>query len=215
MKLQVALLTIAGCALSAQAASDPIEVPEFNVEDHLEEAKKVFDNFCDSDPEAYSFEEFKATVGGEEDRLLALTFKRDDANKDQRVTFDEFKRWFTRGNLFLQLDGAVDGTRDGRISLEEFMIEWHGMPDSIFDADDADGDGFVTFEEFTGPKGANAPRVNVFANLDSDRSGDITLEEFQVEWHTVDESVFHDEDVDSDNVLTWSEFQGPKVRNTQ
>lgn len=89
------------------------------------------------------------------------------------------------------------------------------MPDSIFEADDANGDGFVTFDEFTGPKGANAPRVNVFANLDSDRSGDITLEEFQAEWHTVDESVFHEEDVDSDLVLTWSEFQGPKVGDTQ
>lgn len=123
MKLHLALLTIAGSSLSAKAVSDPLEVPEFNVEDHLEEAKKVFDSFCDADPESYSFEEFKATVGGEEDRLLKLTFKRDDKNEDGRVTFDEFKRWFTRGNLFLQLDGSVDGTRDGRISLEEFMIE--------------------------------------------------------------------------------------------
>jgi hypothetical protein len=45
------------------------------------------------------------------------------------------------------------------------------MPVTIFEGDDDDSDGFLTFSEFSGPKGAYARQTNVFAALDVDKDG--------------------------------------------
>ncbi len=42
---------------------------------------------------------------------------------------------------------------------------------NIFEGDDDDSDGFLTYSEFSGPKGAYERQVNVFAALDVNKDG--------------------------------------------
>jgi len=123
-------------------------------------------------------------------------------------------------NIFSMLDTNVDG----RISKREWSIDWHSLEnrDAVFLEEDADGDGYVQWTEFSGPKGqsvdealaaAEARRegdTNLFARLDDDGDWTITREEFLVEWHGAPESLFEAEDANEDGVISWEEFEGPK-----
>ena len=73
-------------------------------------------------------------------------------------------------NLFARLDA----NGDWRISREEFAVEWHKAPASLFAAEDANEDGFVEWEEFEGPKGQHGPKgtQDLFSRLDADRDGE-------------------------------------------
>mmetsp|Transcript_11553 Transcript_11553/g.16710 ORF Transcript_11553/g.16710 Transcript_11553/m.16710 type:complete len:422 (-) Transcript_11553:42-1307(-) len=203
--------TTLGLCASLVSGAGEVDIVDFNIEDYIDEATEVFNKLVgDANVGGYTLESFLQAAGSEGDANTKLVFKRDDANEDGIVDFVEFKRWFTRGNLFLQLDGALTSERDGLVSREEFMVEWHAMPEAVFVADDKDEDGFISFEEFTGPKGADGRDVNVFAALDDNRDGVITKEEFGAEWHQVSLSVFDTEDIDGDGVISWDEFKGPK-----
>jgi hypothetical protein len=119
---------VGGAAAAAAASGDGIEaaVLNFKVADHIEEAKAVFKRLpSEADGTFYTLADFKRMMNssGVDQKLLLLTFQRDDADGDGQVTFDEYSRWFTRGNLFLQLDGSLPGTeRDGLVSRDEFMV---------------------------------------------------------------------------------------------
>jgi Ca2+-binding EF-hand superfamily protein len=210
------LVSAADNTNAVQTATTPSQsrIPvDYNVEDYLDEAKDIFKAICGEagDQTSFTKEHFFRNAGVEANSEAAnLVFERDDTNNDGKVSFDEFKRWFTRGNLFLQLDGALDNQRDGQVSREEFLVVWHGVPVEVFDADDLDSDGFVSREEFTGPLGAYGPLTNVFAQLDFNRDGKLTRTEFTVEWHEIDPTVFDNEDANGDDALSWDEFQGPK-----
>eukprot|EP00565_Helicotheca_tamesis_P004506 CAMPEP_0185725822 /NCGR_PEP_ID=MMETSP1171-20130828/1983_1 /TAXON_ID=374046 /ORGANISM="Helicotheca tamensis, Strain CCMP826" /LENGTH=206 /DNA_ID=CAMNT_0028394041 /DNA_START=97 /DNA_END=717 /DNA_ORIENTATION=- len=56
---------------------------------------------------------------------------------------------------------SIDLNKDGKLSREEFSAFFKTLqqpePTGLFDHDDADGDGFVTYEEFSGPKGDSPP----------------------------------------------------------
>lgn len=55
-------------------------------------------------------------------------------------------------DLFLSLDG--DG--DGRLSLDEYMLDWDRVHDAMFEEEDTDSDGFVSRSEFRGVRGHRA-----------------------------------------------------------
>lgn len=145
-------------------------------------------------------------------------FKRDDQNNNGFIEFDEFggNKNGGSGNLFAQLDI----NNDNKLSREEFSVEWHTAPIELFENDDKDGDGFVSFDEFGGPKGQGGEPAgqggegggeeNMFAILDADSDGRISSEEFNVEWHNAPEGLWEQEDRDGDGFITYDEFSGPK-----
>jgi len=65
-----------------------------------------------------------------------------------------------QANLFEMLD--EDG--DGKLSLEEieafFTKQGGTIPEGLMEDEDKDGDGFVSWQEFSGPKGSTPPGTN-------------------------------------------------------
>lgn len=60
-------------------------------------------------------------------------------------------------NLFEMLDENQDG-KLSKEEIEAFFVNQGGtMPDGLWDDEDKNKDGFVTWDEFTGPKGSNPP----------------------------------------------------------
>ena len=55
-------------------------------------------------------------------------------------------------DLFLSLDGDSDG----RLSLNEYMLDWDRVHDAMFEEEDTDSDGFVSRSEFRGVRGHRA-----------------------------------------------------------
>ena len=53
--------------------------------------------------------------------------------------------------------GLLDVNADGRISPREWSIDWHSLrdPQGLWKAEDKDGDGYVAWDEFGGPKGSS------------------------------------------------------------
>jgi len=174
-----------------------------------------------------SKEEFDAhfeNIGVEPNNAL---FNRDDVDKNGFIEFEEFGgNKAGGGNLFVQLDV----NSDNRLSREEFSVEWHTAPIELFENDDKDGDGFVSFDEFGGPKGQGGrrsrppPRAaggeggeggegapqNMFALLDEDQDGRISLDEFNADWHNAPEGLWEQEDQNGDGFIAYEEFSGPK-----
>ena len=67
-----------------------------------------------------------------------------------------------------------------------------------------------------GPAGAEPPQPNIFAEMDTDKSHTLTLEEITT-WFTtvrkmdaVPEGLWAKEDKNGDGIVTWAEFEGPK-----
>lgn len=57
---------------------------------------------------------------------------------------------------------------------------------------------------------------NIFAKLDTDRSGDLSLEEIEAHFKELGEKMpehlMEEEDKDKDGKVSWEEFSGPKAR---
>eukprot|EP00750_Incisomonas_marina_P020401 INCI4008.2.p1 GENE.INCI4008.2~~INCI4008.2.p1 ORF type:complete len:433 (+),score=100.70 INCI4008.2:222-1520(+) len=181
-------------------------------EDDAVDPSEVFYMMDTSGDNRISKEEFEThfeNLGVEPN--LAL-FKRDDTNSDGFIAFEEFGLNRQNNNLFAQLD--ADGNQE--LTREEFQVEWHTAPIELFENDDKNGDGVVSFEEFGGPKGleeeggAGGPPENMFAVLDADQNGEISQAEFNVDWHNAPEGLWEQEDANGDGVISFHEFSGPK-----
>ena len=60
-------------------------------------------------------------------------------------------------NLFTMLDEDGDG-KLSKAEIEAFFVNQGGaMPEGLWEDEDKDGDGWVSWEEFTGPKGSTPP----------------------------------------------------------
>ena len=59
------------------------------------------------------------------------------------------------------LFGFLDEDGDGKLSVleltEYFSMQGSGMPEGLMEREDKDGDGFISWEEFSGPKGSKPP----------------------------------------------------------
>ena len=124
-------------------------------------------------------------------------------------------------NLFLELD--LDESGDiSRFEIEEYMDLVLGrskIPEGLFENQDTDRDGYISWEEFTGPKGDYPPpsTLNAFEIIDTDKSGYLSREELEVfalEVHgrSVPDHIWKREDKDSDGKVSWEEFTGAKGR---
>ena len=67
-------------------------------------------------------------------------------------------------NIFNEIDEK--GTPDGKLTEDEvaqwFMDEHQReMPDGLFQNEDKNGDGFIQWDEFGGPKGSEPPKTEL------------------------------------------------------
>jgi len=116
----------------------------------------------------------------------------------------------------------LDADQDGRISQEEFNVEWHQPPEGLWDQEDRNGDGFISYDEFSGPKGQDGPPPSnepvgededIFSVLDQDQDGRINREEFVAGFDGPEnepEGLWEQEDANGDGFISWEEFGGPK-----
>jgi len=123
---------------------------------------------------------------------------------------------------------ADDSRTITRIEFDNyFKVVAQGVPEpGFFESEDANSDGVISWEEFSGPKGESPDdrRVNLgaaeeavddadlFSELDLDGDRQVAWQEFKTffEYHNqpVDEKVFRNEDHNNDGVITWTEFSG-------
>lgn len=111
-----------------------------------------------------------------------------DANDDDVLSAEEYE-----AGLYGTLAGE-----DGELNEEEFDEGFSRLfgenADQAFGDLDADGDGVVTEEEFTG-----AYEPTLYSEWDADGSGDLTREEFERGW-------FRTVDADGDGTVTEDEY---------
>lgn len=124
-------------------------------------------------------------------------------------------------NLFLELD--LDESGDiSRFEIEEYMDIVLGrskIPEGLFENQDTDRNGYISWEEFKGPKGDYPPpsTLNAFEIVDTDKSGYLSREELEVfalrvHGRSVPDHIWQREDKDSDGKVSWEEFTGAKGR---
>ena len=131
-------------------------------------------------------------------------FKLIDTNKDWKISRIEAKSYFESKNQHIDID-------------------------ALFKAEDADKDGYVSWEEFTGPKGAEGPPSTqqqqqrhepdpleqaaiIFQQMDVDGDGKISKEELAAAFEALGEEMtdkFWDEsDTNGDGFVSVKEFIG-------
>lgn len=181
-----------------------------------------------------------ASAGQQSSDPVREMWDREDRDGDGQVTWAEFGG--PKGDVFGRLDtglyktqqpGADDTPvqRDNRLTFEEFNVQTAATigktPEQIremFRNEDKNGDGVVTWREFSGPKLPPA-RANFFALIDADLDSELTLSEFNTDWHrellqravSVEpgqlldvEEMFNDMDANGDGVVSREEFTGQK-----
>ena len=87
--------------------------------------------------------------------------------------------------------------------------KWAEMAEKNFKAQDKDGDGVLTCDEFVGKKKPDAAEKaeQIFKLIDTDADGKVTLKEFV---NRSPEAKFKPMDKDGDGKLTWDEFKGTR-----
>ena len=228
---------------------DPSEIPNvFQMMDFNE------DRFISRDEYATFFR----NEGVEQDmRAFAV----EDADHDNRISFDEFvgpkgvpehdlaymrnyqkdqQRIDLRDDLFSAMDQDADKFIT-RAELLTFFSSQGQVPQAgLFEGEDKDSDGLISWSEFSGPKGeGNAGTTqqqqqqqqqqqeappqqkqqqqlpNLFVDMDANRDSRITIREMQDHFMAVagespDDTLFEREDKDGSGFISWEEFSGPK-----
>lgn len=125
------------------------------------------------------------------------------------------------GNLFISMDydGSGDLTKEEVLEYMEKQIGRKTLPEGFWEGQDKDGDGFISWDEFTGPKGTEKPitAINMFERIDVDSDGYISREELEtfamrVHGLKLKSEVWNREDRNGDGRISWEEFTGQKGR---
>mmetsp|Transcript_32487 Transcript_32487/g.39929 ORF Transcript_32487/g.39929 Transcript_32487/m.39929 type:complete len:303 (-) Transcript_32487:298-1206(-) len=127
----------------------------------------------------------------------------------------------------------IDFNKDGKISVEEAedYFDQKEQPiniDKLWKDEDKDKDGFISWDEFTGPKGDRPPpqpikkepqqaevsAATIFKDLDIDSDGKLTRKELNVLFVEIGQELtdkfWDDSDLDKDGFVSWAEFIGSK-----
>ena len=127
-------------------------------------------------------------------------FKDIDTNKDWKISKSEARRYFENKNQNIDLD-------------------------ALFEAEDADDDGYVSWEEFTGPKGAEGPPKKktkkqdpfdqiaaLFQQMDANGDGKISKDElmsvFEAMGEEMTDEFWAESDTNGDGFVSIQEFVG-------
>lgn len=136
----------------------------------------------------------------------------------------------------------IDSNEDWRISKDEARIYFEGIGqmvnlNALWDDEDANVDGYISWEEFKGPKGSEPPPkkkekqrkkrqqqqqhqqtsqadvTTLFQNMDLDKDGMISKYElantFKALGQEMTEEFWTESDPDGDGHVTFKEFVGP------
>jgi len=123
------------------------------------------------------------------------TFRRADHNNDGAISRAEFLGEDALDDDRVERFADLDVDRNGQLS----RAEWHGTL-QLFNAMDANHDGFVTRVEMMGAE----PPPELFSSVDVNRDGAIALNE----WHW-SRAAFDRHDLNHDARITREEFKGP------
>merc|ERR1711935_1172602 len=107
----------------------------------------------------------------------------------------------------------LDVNGDGGLDKEEFRAQYtetgREMPDLAFEIADYDQNGFITWQEFSGPKGGGGADYH-FAFLDLNGDGKLDLEEVTAYYARIDLEVPGDyweiNDRDNDGFISLEEY---------
>ncbi len=126
------------------------------------------------------------------------------------------------GNLFWVMDDDNSGdlSREEVLNYMEEKLGRRSLPPGFWEKEDADGDGYISWDEFTGPKGDEKPltAIEIFESIDTDESGFISrdeLEDFSMRTHHFElrEEAWQQQDKNGDGIIQWDEFTGGKGRH--
>ena len=72
------------------------------------------------------------------------------------VSINQSSQPVNERNLFAKIDGNKDGKLDGaEIEAYFYSLGQSKVPDALWEKEDKDKDGIITWDEFSGPKGSN------------------------------------------------------------
>ena len=141
----------------------------------------------------------------------------------------------------------IDTNKDWRITREEAKHYFEGLGqlidlDSLWKDEDKNGDGHISWEEFSGPKGSEGPPppqqkqrqkqqqtqqqqtepanniATLFENIDTDKDGKISKEElqnmFKALGQEMPEDFWRESDPDGDGYVSFEDFVGSSDKNT-
>ncbi|KAL9191109.1 hypothetical protein ACHAXT_000815 [Thalassiosira profunda] len=136
--------------------------------------------------------------------------------------------------------GKIDANGDWEISREEAeeYFEKQGQAinlDNLWKDEDKDGDGFISWQEFSGPKGSEGPppkqpqqqqqashleqMANLFENVDKNKDQLLSKAElaemFRQLGSEMDDNFWEESDPDGDGHITFDEFVGKKTERDE
>lgn len=116
------------------------------------------------------------------------------------------------------LFGMADANGDGQLDKDEVeaFFESQGMPvpEGLWEEEDVNGDGFISWDEFGGPKGHGPPSAfakRIFDDIDADEDGRLSKAEVsdffeKSDAHDTPEHFWEQEDSDGDGYISFEEF---------
>jgi len=169
--------------------------------------RRVFTSTDRNRDQTVSYEEFH-------DRPREAWFHSIDLNGDGEMSLEEFARDNARlvqNGSHREAFGAIDRNGDGKVQMAEYCQRvWH--PQTAFRGLDRDGDDALVLREFV-PRGGDRNDVqkatDVFAIIDRDRDGKLTLEEYTTRPR---EALFREYDDSGDGGLDLKEFHSADMK---